>query len=227
MNPQSISRVLHGAAAPDRQPRVSADFFSDTAPGPADLHPHVAAWPWRFEVYHPGLCEVLPAVQAFCSAVIRREPPRRWLSLLGPSGVGKTHVLKQALACLQSAAARGHWKIPTPTGHRGPQIAHLIPAVDLEDFRAARDYAKYDVIYIEDIGSGAALDKGSRPATASPNSSATPLRQMDPAGRKLVSKRSTDRRPHRVEAQARGAGWSRSRRRCRISTINQSDLSRV
>jgi chromosomal replication initiation ATPase DnaA len=166
MKPQSISRVLHGAAAPDRQPRVSADLFSDTATGgSADLHPHVAAWPWRFEVYHPGLREVLPAVQAFCSAVIRREPPRRWLSLLGPSGVGKTHVLKQAMACLQSAAARGHWKIPTPTGHRGPQIAHLIPAVDLEDFRAARDYAKYDLIYIEDIGSGAALDKGSGAVT--------------------------------------------------------------
>ncbi len=39
-------------------------------------------------------------------------------------------------------------------------MAHLIPAVDLEDFRAARDYAKYDVIYIEDIGSGATMDKG-------------------------------------------------------------------
>ncbi|MFC5457305.1 hypothetical protein [Prosthecobacter fluviatilis] len=134
---------------------------------PPEMHPHVVAWPWRFEVYHPGLHEVLPAVQAFCSAVIRREPPRRWLSLLGPSGVGKTHVLKQALECLRSAAARGLWKIPTPTGHRGPQMAHLIPAVDLTDFRAARDYAAYDLIYIEDIGSGAALDKGSGAVTRS------------------------------------------------------------
>ncbi|WP_395741155.1 hypothetical protein [Prosthecobacter sp.] len=125
-----------------------------------EIHAHVAGWPWRFEVYHPGLRKVLPAVMAFCSAVIRREQPRRWISLLGPSGVGKTHVLKQAMACLQSAAARGVWKIPTATGHRGPQMAHLIPAVDLNDYRAARDYAKYDVIYVEDIGSGAALDKG-------------------------------------------------------------------
>ena len=125
-----------------------------------DTNQHVASWPWRFEVYHPGLAPVLPAVQAFCSAVIERETPRRWLSLLGPSGVGKTHILKQALICLQSANARGLWKIPTPTGHRGPQIAHLIPAVDLGDFRAARDYARHDVIYIEDIGSGATLDKG-------------------------------------------------------------------
>jgi DNA replication protein DnaC len=167
MHPQSISRVLRGAAAPDRQQGLLADLSSDTEPGSADLHPHVAAWPWRFEVYHPGLRAVLPSVQAFCSAVIRREQPRRWLSLLGPSGVGKTHVLKQALACLQSAAARGLWKIPTPTGHRGPQVAHLLPAVDLEDFRAARDYAKYDLIYIEDIGSGAALDKGAGAVTRS------------------------------------------------------------
>lgn len=137
---------------------------------PADepeIHPHVAAWPWRFEVYHPGLCEVLPAVQAWCSAVIRREPPRRWLSLLGPSGVGKTHVLRQALACLQSATARGLWKIPTATGQRSPEVAHLIPAVDLTDYRAPRDYARYDLIYIEDIGSGAALDKGSGAVTRS------------------------------------------------------------
>ena len=125
-----------------------------------ELSPHVLNWPWQFKVYHPGLGDVLPAVQAFCSAVIQREEPRRWLSLLGPSGVGKTHIMKQALKCLASANGRGLWKLPTPTGHRGPQMAHLIPAVDLEDFRAARDYAKYDVIYIEDIGSGATMDKG-------------------------------------------------------------------
>ncbi len=143
---QTLAQNLRAAVAP---PGPNA---------PAELHLHVLDWPWRFDVYHPGLRPVLPAVQAFCSAIIRREPPRRWLSLLGPSGVGKTHVLKQALACLQSAAAHGHWRIPTPTGHRSPQMAHLIPAVDLEDYRAPRDYARYDLIYIEDIGSGAALD---------------------------------------------------------------------
>jgi len=113
------------------------------------------------------LRDVLPAVQSFCSAVIRRENPRRWLSLLGPSGVGKTHVLRQALACLQSAVGRGHWSIPTNTGWRGPQIAHIVPAVDLHDYRAARDYSRYDLIYVEDIGSGAALDKGAGAVTRS------------------------------------------------------------
>jgi len=156
---QHIAQLLCAAAAPMRQDAAhDVGIAADASGSMPELHPHVVEWPWRFEVYHRGLAKVLPAVQSFCSAVIQREQPRRWLSLLGPSGVGKTHVLKQVLACLQSAAARGHWKIPTPTGHRSPQVAHLIPAVDLQDFRAPRDYARYDVIYIEDIGSGAALD---------------------------------------------------------------------
>ncbi len=152
---QTIAQNLRAAAA-------RTDLNAVT-----ELHAHVVAWPWRFEVYHPGLREVLPAVMGFCSAVICREAPKRWLSLLGPSGVGKTHVLKQALACLQSAASRGLWKIPTTTGWRGPQVAHLVPAVDLCDYQAARDYARYDVIYIEDIGSGAALEKGAGAVTRS------------------------------------------------------------
>lgn len=130
--------------------------------GEVEIHPHVAAWPWRFEVYHPGLAAVLPAVQGFCSAVLRREQPRRWLSLLGPSGVGKTHLLKQAFACIGAA-----WRLPTRTGWRGPQMAHLVPALDLADYRAPRDYAGYDLVYIDDIGSGAAVDKGAGAVTRS------------------------------------------------------------
>jgi hypothetical protein len=157
---QTLAQHLRAATTTDAAQRIPTDAVPE-------IHPHVAAWPWRFEVYHPGLSAVLPAVQAFCSAVIRREPPRRWLSLLGPSGVGKTHVLKQALACLHAASARGLWKIPLPNGQRSPQVAHLVPAVDLNDFRAPRDYAVYDLIYIEDIGSGAALDKGPGAVTRS------------------------------------------------------------
>lgn len=144
---QTIVQVLPAAAIP--QTGLAA------TPDAAALHPQVAAWPWHFEVFHPGLRQVLPAVQAFCSAVLKREPPRRWLSLLGPSGVGKTLVLKQALECL-----RRHWRIPTATGWRGPEVAHIIPAVDLADYRAARDYARYDLVYVEDIGSGADLERG-------------------------------------------------------------------
>lgn len=39
-------------------------------------------------------------------------------------------------------------------------MAHIIPAVDLQDYKAARDYARYDLVYVEDIGSGASMDKG-------------------------------------------------------------------
>ncbi len=122
----------------------------------------MAAWPWRYELYHPGVSEVLPAVVAFCSAVLNREPPRRWLSVLGPSGVGKTLILKQALACI-----RQHWRIPTATGWRGPQVAHIIPAEDLQDYRAPRDYARHDLVYIEDIAAGADHDKGAGAVTRS------------------------------------------------------------
>jgi hypothetical protein len=157
---QNIAQHLRAVNTADARQRNATAALSE-------LHPHVAAWPWAFEVYHPGLQAVLPAVMAFCSAVIRREPPRRWLSLLGPSGVGKTHVLKQALACLSAAAARGLWKITTATGQRSPELAHLVPTVDLDDFRAAQDYAKYDLIYIEDIGSGATLERGAGAVTRS------------------------------------------------------------
>jgi DNA replication protein DnaC len=111
-------------------------------------------------VYHPALAPVLPAVQAFCSAILRAQTPRRWLSLLGPSGIGKTFILRQALACLRRAHETGHWSLPTPTGRRGPQMAHLIPAEDLQDWAAPRAYARHDVLYIEDIGSGADTDAG-------------------------------------------------------------------
>ncbi len=130
---------------------------------PPDLsHPMVAQWPWHYETYHSGLQPVLPAVQAFCSAILHHQEPRRWLSLLGPSGVGKTHVLKQALDCV-----RRHWRIKTTTGWRGPTAAHIIPAQDLGDWKAAQDYARHDLIFIEDIGAGADLSKGPGAVTRS------------------------------------------------------------
>ncbi len=127
-----------------------------------DIHPHVAAWKWKFEVYHPGLAACLPAVKQFCSAVLhgRTADQGRWLSLLGPSGVGKTYLLSQEMACLEDAASRRFWKIPRQSGFRGPQIAHIRPAEDLTDWKAPTDYAKYDLIYIEDIGSGSDMDRG-------------------------------------------------------------------
>lgn len=126
----------------------------------AQIHPEIARCTWEYQPYHNALSNVLPSVQEFVSAIVRKESPR-WLSLLGPSGVGKTHILKQAMSSLRRAHSRGAWSIRTPTGWRGPQMAHIIPAEDLNDYRAPRDYAKYDVIYIEDIGSGGDMGKGS------------------------------------------------------------------
>lgn len=95
------------------------------------------------------LTPVLPAALAFQAAVLAREEPKRWLTLLGPSGVGKTHLLSQLFADLSRKM-----RIKTASGWRGAQAAHIIPAQDLQDYRAPRDYANYDLIYIEDIAAG-------------------------------------------------------------------------
>lgn len=126
-----------------------------------EIRPDVEAWDWKHVAYHPGLDPVLPAVKMFCSAVLEGVTPKRWLSLLGPSGVGKTHLLKQAVRLLESK-----WRIKTPTGWRGPNVAHLIPSVDLNDYKAAQDYARYDLIYIEDIGAGQSGEGGAGKVTA-------------------------------------------------------------
>lgn len=143
---------------------ISAALKKMAAPKPS-MHDAAADHNWNYETYHAGLKPVLPAVRDFCSAVLNREQPRRWLSLLGPSGVGKTHILKQALAFLEEP---GRWRVKTTTGFRSPQVAHIIPAKDLTDYKAANDYARYDLIYIEDIGAGAAnADKGAGAVTRS------------------------------------------------------------
>jgi chromosomal replication initiation ATPase DnaA len=118
---------------------------------------------WDFKVYHPALHPVFHAAQAFCSAALAGGPPR-WLTLLGPSGVGKTHLLKQVLRFL-----RQHWRMQVKTvwpdgtrSGRTRQFAHLIPALHLDTYQAAREYAAFDLVYLEDLGSGAGLgEKGS------------------------------------------------------------------
>lgn len=104
---------------------------------------------WNWQAYHPGLTPVLPAALAFRAAVLAREEPKRWLTLLGPSGVGKTHLMAQLFAELSRKM-----RIKTRDGWRGAEAAHIIPAQDLQDYRAPRDYAGYDLLYIEDIAAG-------------------------------------------------------------------------
>ena len=126
-----------------------------------EIRADVEAFGWKHIAYHPGLYAVLPAVKMFCSAVLDNTTPKRWLSLLGPSGVGKTHLLKQATRFLES-----RWRIKTQTGWRGPNVAHIVPAADLTDWKSAQDYARYDLIYIEDIGAGQSLEGGAGKVTA-------------------------------------------------------------
>jgi hypothetical protein len=155
---------------------AGATNLDGTPPKPAErpLSKWVHKYRWKFQEYDPGLAPILPAVWRFCSdALNHREQPEvmpYWLTILGPSGVGKTHILKQAYSMLYN---NDHlWEVRTSQGERLPQCAHLKPLEDLKDWQAPSAYANYDLLYIEDIGAGAKIDerghaKGTAAVTAS------------------------------------------------------------
>lgn len=108
---------------------------------------------------------MLPAAKRFVSDVIAGDVEPYWLTILGPSGVGKTLILRQ---CFRFLDRNEHlWEIPTVTGSRFGTRAHIVPGEDLGDYKAPREYGKYDLLYVEDIGSGAGIDKGSGAVTTS------------------------------------------------------------
>lgn len=80
----------------------------------------------------------------------------RWFSLLGPNGCGKTFINKQICNLLGR-----WWRVPKYNGLHKPWIAHIEPAADLTDYSAPREYAKADLVYIEDAGAGDSSEKGS------------------------------------------------------------------
>lgn len=127
----------------------------------------VGKYKWRFEAYHPSLKPILPAVHRFCSDVIQGDVAPYWLTILGPSGVGKTLALRQAYRML----SRNDHLWPIAVGDQGSerfaQCAHIQPGKDLCDYRAPKDYGEYDLLYVEDIGAGADMTKGSGSVTAS------------------------------------------------------------
>ncbi len=141
--------------------------------GSRPLSKWVGKYRWRFQVYDPGLEPILPAIWRFCSDALNHRTQHDvmpyWLTILGPSGVGKTHALTQAYKMLSN---NDHlWEVQTQGGERLPQCAHLKPMEDLNDYKAPADYAKYDLLYIEDIGVSANVDavgraKGSAAVTA-------------------------------------------------------------
>lgn len=119
----------------------------------------VEQWPWEFQTF-PGLEDVLPAVKAFCAAALENQEPR-WLTLLGPSGIGKTFILRQALRFLRRNWAldiKTTWPDGSTTG-KLREFAHVIPERDLTDYRAPKEFAEFDVVFVEDIGSGSGLSE--------------------------------------------------------------------
>ncbi len=126
------------------------------------LSPYAEKYRWKLDEYHPSLKQIVPALKRFASDVIADETPY-WLTILGPSGVGKTFALKQAYSFLRRNEHL--WEVGTQTGSRLPQCAHIIPGEDLNDWQAPKDYGKYDLIYVEDIGAGAGTEKGAGAVT--------------------------------------------------------------
>lgn len=153
---------------------ASTNLDGTTAASDRPLSKWVGKYNWKFEVYDPALAIVMPAVHRFCSDVLnyreQRDVVPYWLTVLGPSGVGKTLALRQAFRMLSHNGFL--WEIDTATGDRLPQCAHLKPMEDLRDWEAPGAYADYDLLYIEDIGAGATIDgtgraKGAAAVTAS------------------------------------------------------------
>lgn len=115
----------------------------------------------------------------FCSSVLNGDEPR-WLSFLGPSGVGKTYLLMQVLTFLQSAASttkehgtleetfyqRKVWSIKTKTGARWPTLGIVRASRDLDDYKAAKEFAEnFDLVFIEDLAAIRDIEKGSGAVT--------------------------------------------------------------
>jgi hypothetical protein len=128
---------------------------------PERIAARIKTFPWRFKAHHPELEAVQREALLFAADVLAGRP-KRWLSLLGPSGIGKTLTNTDLLCFLER-----HWtRIITrchedgSTSGRTPQIAHIIPARDLDTYTAARDYAAFDLVYVEDIGAGQFGEKG-------------------------------------------------------------------
>jgi hypothetical protein len=144
---KTIAQVMADSARRAREAKPRGEFRKE-----------VMAWPWKFEAYAPELKPVLPAVLQWCSDLLNRQEPH-WLTLLGPSGIGKTLALRQAY---QFAVRHSHlWEIKTPTGQRWPACAHIKPAKDLDAYDAPKEFSNRDLAYVEDITVGSGMDKGS------------------------------------------------------------------
>lgn len=111
------------------------------------LHGAVARHEWRYDSYTTSHTLALHAARRFASAALSRLQPR-WLTLLGPSGVGKTHLLRQTLKLCGRLVDVEGWP-------RQLSVARVVPSRDLDVWTAPRDYANnFDVVFVEDIAAG-------------------------------------------------------------------------
>lgn len=138
-----ITQLVNAAIRPTSQ----ADTRTQSG---HSLHPTVERFDWQFVCYTPQHHAALAAAKRFASAALNREEPR-WLTLLGPSGIGKTHLLRQTLKLCHRLVNVDGWP-------RELSTARVIPSRDLDVYSSARDYAQnFDVVFVEDIMAG---DKG-------------------------------------------------------------------
>lgn len=159
MQTQHISALIRATSTlPDGTPESQTD---------RPLSEWVEKYKWRFDEYHPALKPVMPAVKRFCSDVIAGDVAPYWLTILGPSGVGKTLAQRQAFRMLSRNEHLWPIRVGDHGSERFAQCAHIQPGRDLSDYRAPKDYGDYDLLYVEDIGAGSDMAKGSGSVTAS------------------------------------------------------------
>ncbi len=117
------------------------------------IHGVASRWEPDYAPYTPAHVAAIDAARRFASAALSRREPR-WLTFLGPSGIGKTHLMRQTLKLCRRLIDVNGWP-------RELTVTRVVPARDLDVWTAAREFADdFDVIFIEDIGAGAGAEKG-------------------------------------------------------------------
>jgi DNA replication protein DnaC len=110
----------------------------------------------RFETFgDPELEKMLCAAGQFCTAVKLGHSPR-WLSLLGDSGTGKTHLAKRIWDWLCEYHRAGDFDLGTVVLDYSPRIIHWPSFVlDLRagtEYERIRDMRRWPFLVLDEIG---------------------------------------------------------------------------
>jgi DNA replication protein DnaC len=114
------------------------------AAAPATRELHSAKIDWGFHTFNePKLVELQAACQQFCDEIKSGYPPR-WLSILGKSGTGKSHMAKKAYRwVLDFGSAYTH--------ETGARLFHRCKRVDWRN--AATNIRNGDWNYVDELKS--------------------------------------------------------------------------